>query len=92
MALGVEETLATIAEIQSTAVDAIKLAKDASAGGLHWGEVLGDVIRIAVDAKALATDAPLALPELKDLQADEVAKIGAAAYTCVMAVLAAVKA
>lgn len=84
--VGIEKTLATIGDLQKLAVDGIKLAKSGPFGlGLFTG-----VLKVVGDIKDLVTDAPFALPELKDLDGAESAQLGAAAYGLVTAVIGAV--
>jgi hypothetical protein len=65
MSLGIENTLATFADLQSLAVDGIRLAKRGP-----WGfGTLARVVGIINDVKNLVADATAALPELSDLEA-----------------------
>ncbi len=86
MTVGIEKTLATLADLQELAVDGITLAKKGP-----WGlGSLTRVLEILGDVRSLAADAVQVMPELADLDATETGKIGAAAVTLVKAVMAAV--
>ncbi len=86
MTVGIEKTLATIADLQALAVAGITLAKRGP-----WGlGSLAAIVGILSDVRALAADAVLVLPELTDLDAVETGKIGSATFVLVKAILAAV--
>jgi hypothetical protein len=85
---GIVETLETIGDLKNLSVDGIALVKSALRGPLGIGGIFTGVLKVVADVKELA-DAPLALPELKDLDATEAGQIGAASYVCVKAIIAA---
>lgn len=87
--LPVTNTLQTIADLQGLLLDAVKLEKDAKAGVLHFPAVLAGVLSIGGDIKALTAEAPQALPELKDLDANEAGQLAEASFGLVKAVLSA---
>lgn len=93
MSLPITQTLKTLADLQAVVVGAVKMAKDAKVGGFgSWATLLSDVMRVATDVKTIVTDAPGALPELKDVDGEEAGQIATAAYECVKAVIAAIAA
>lgn len=86
--LGIVKTLETVADVKAMAIDAIRLAKAAQRGGvLSWPAIFNGVLKIGSDVKELVGDAPLALPELKDVDATEAGTIATAAYDLVKAVV-----
>lgn len=89
--LSVTKSLETITDAKLIIVDSIGIAKAAQKGVIGWAQILAGVFQVAIDVKELAVDAPEALPELKDLEASEVAQLSAAAYDAVAAVVAALK-
>ncbi len=92
MSLGITSVLKTIADLQDLAIHGIDLAKAASGGPFALGAILAGVVKLAGDVKDLVADAPMALPEMADLDSAEVGKLGSASYDCVKAVLAALAA
>jgi hypothetical protein len=89
MTTGIVHVLATIQDLQETAVDGIAAAKAAARGPFGLGALFAAVLKIAVDVKSLVADAPASMPEFADLDSTEVGQIGTAAYDCVKAVLVA---
>ena len=86
MTVGIDKTLETIADLEKLAVDGLDLAKHGP-----WGlSSLTHLLAILGDLRELAADAVLVLPELADLDSVETGKIGAAAFTLVKTVMAAV--
>lgn len=91
MSLPITQTLKTLSDLQTVIVDGVKMAKDAAAGGFgSWAKLFTDVMGVASDVRSVVTDAPGALPELKDVDAAEAGQIATAAYDLVKAVVAAV--
>lgn len=86
MALGIQKTKETIEDLTKIAVAGVEIAKD----GLGIGSFL-KVVGLLNVVKELVVDAPLALPELADLDAAESAEIGAAAYNMVKSIILAIK-
>lgn len=90
--LGVAKTLEVISDLTELAVDGIGLAKAASRGALGLPALFAGVVKVASDVKELVSDAPLALPELKDVDQAEAGQLATASYGMVLRVLAAIKA
>lgn len=82
---GIEKTLATFDDVATLTVDVIAIVK---AGGFKLS-VLGKIFELASVVGVLISDAPAALPELKDLDAAEAAKLAGAAYDMVKKVITA---
>lgn len=85
--MDIQKTLETIGDAGSISVDIISLAK----GGLKLS-TFTVVLDLLGNLKELVGDAPLALPELTDLDAGESAQLGAAAYDTVKKIMAALAA
>lgn len=90
MTTGIVHVLATITDLKETAVDGIALTKAIAKGPFGLGQIFAAVFQISSDVQSLIADAPAALPEFQDLDSAEVGQIGAAAYDCVKAILAAI--
>jgi len=86
MVVGVEKSKETLADLAELACDGIDLFKK----GIGLGS-FGKIVEILADVKELIADAPLALPELADLNAVEAAELGAAAYVAVKKIVDAVR-
>ncbi len=87
--IGIAKTLETVADLKAMTVDAIRLAKAAQKGGvLSWPAIFNGVLKVGGDVKELVGDAPLALPELKDVDAAEAGQIATAAYDLVKTIVA----
>lgn len=71
--LGIEHTLASLADIEKLAIEGIKLAKN----GVGIGSIR-DLLALGGDAKKLVTEAKESFPELKDLDAAEGLQLGQA--------------
>lgn len=82
--LGIQHSKQVIADLGKLAVDGIALVKKSS--GL--GEIRA-VLALMGDFKALVSDARSALPELKELDAQEAAQLAEQSYEAVRAVVAA---
>ncbi len=90
MSLGIDKTLESIDDIEVIAVQAVKAVKALNAGGFGaYMKVLGHLFTAAQGVSELMNDGPAALPELKDLDATEVGKLGARSYALVTTVMAA---
>lgn len=76
--MGVEKTKEVFADLQAIVVDAIKISKS----GMNVFSSMSNIVALMGDIKKLAVDAPQALPELMDLDQDEAAQVGQAAYVC----------
>ncbi len=87
MELGINKSQLFIEQLSEVCVNAVKLAKK----GLGLGSI-GLLLDMARSAKELVTEAKGVLPELADLNADESALLGAAAFNAVKNVLAAIQA
>jgi hypothetical protein len=86
--MDVQKSLEVIDDLGELVADAAALIKSGAPLGL---ETFKKVFELAMDLKELAADAPDALPELKDLDANEVGQLGAAAFSAVGKILAALK-
>lgn len=87
---GIQKTLESIDDIEVIAVQAVKAVKALQAGGLGaYMKVLGCLFAATHGVNELLADGPAALPELKDLDAAEVAQLGGRSYQLVVSVLAA---
>lgn len=84
MKVGIENTLETIQDLENVVVDGIRFAK----ASIGLGKITA-AVKVVQDVTDLLAEAPLVLPELKDLDGEESGKIGAASYTLVKTVLAA---
>ncbi len=77
MQLGIEKTKKTFVHLTAIACDGVALIKHRK---------LSRLLDLAVQVKGLVQDAPLALPELKDLDAQEASDVAAQAYLCFKAI------
>ncbi len=86
--VNVAHTLQVFADLELIAVDIARVVKK---GGSIWSllPVLAEMLGAAKD---LVAQAPLALPELKDLDAEEAGLLAKATYTLVKSVIDAAKA
>lgn len=89
--MDVSKSLETIEELGELGADAIALYKAVSHGGIGWFKAFQKVLELGADVKALA-DAPEALPELKDLDINELGQLGAAGLAAAKKVIDALKA
>lgn len=93
MALGVDKILEVVADAEVLLVSGIVIVKDCM-DGVSFGDVIANMSRLAAVGKSideLRKDIPAALPELKDLDAAEVARIGSAGYVLVQKVIEAIR-
>ena len=85
MAFGIEHSKKVIADLQAVAITGVKIAKH----GIGLG-ALKQVLDLIGEAKDLIVEAQAALPEIKDLDAQEVGQLSAACYGLVKSVIDAV--
>lgn len=85
---GVEKTIETFDDLGNLAVSVISIVK---AKGISFG-TLPKLLDMLNQINELIKDAPLALPELADLDGQEAAQVGGAAFGLVKKVLSAVAA
>ena len=83
---GIDKTLEVFDDLGNLAAAGVRIAKS----GLGIAS-FGQILKVLENVKELLQDAPLALPELMDLDAVESAKLGQAAYGMVKKVMEAVK-
>lgn len=84
--MDVTKTLETFDDLGNIAVDGITLVKK----GISFAS-FGAIIDLLGQVKELVADAPMALPELMDLDAAEAAQVGQAAYVVVSKIMVALK-
>lgn len=84
--MDVQNSLKVMADVSNIAVDAITLVKK----GFNFGS-FGAIIDMLLQGKNLMVDAPLAWPELKDIDPQEAAQLGAAAYDMTAKIILALK-
>lgn len=87
MSATVTNTLAVISSVQDLSIRLISVAKSDSVLSFFMAAPA-----LFTDVRTLASDATLAVPELESLDANATAQLGAAAYSLVSAVIAALKA
>lgn len=85
MSLGIEHSKKVLADLGAIAVAGIEIAK--KGGGLG---ALKQIFVLIEDVKGLISEAPLALPELKDVDSVEAGQLATAAYDLVKSVISAV--
>lgn len=85
--VGIDKTLATVSDVRELLMDGVALVK---AGNLGLGSAQ-KAIEIAQDLYKLAMDAQGAMPELKDLDVVESARLTAAVYSAVRDVMVAMR-
>ena len=83
--VGVDKTLEVIQDISGIVTASIAVAKS----GVNLGSIPA-FLKIAQHAVELLKDAKAALPELKDIDGNEAAKIGEASYKLIREIVAAV--
>jgi hypothetical protein len=93
--LGVDKSIEVIDDLAVLAIEGIAIAKDIKKDG--WGYVnllsnLGHMGKCVKAIQELVADAPAVLPELKDLDAAECARLGAAGYALVSKVIDEIRA
>lgn len=91
--LGVDKSVEVIDDLGVLVVSGIAIVKKFAQGG-GVGAILGSIgelVSVAKSVEELVKDLPGALPELKELDGPECARLGAAAYGLVAKVLVAVK-
>lgn len=84
--LGVDASLKVLAAVGELVVDGLDVVKAPALGKLK------KVLELVDDVLAVASAAPDALPELAELDAEDAAKLGAAAYAVVKKVVEKLKA
>lgn len=82
---GIQNSLQVMADLQALVLNVADLVKHHS-----LIEIFKKLGPIEAAAKDLVKEGPLALPELKSMNADDVAQLSRAAYLLVQAVVAAV--
>ncbi len=82
----IDNTLSVFSELSKLSLDGISIVK---AGGLKLSE-LGKLLDVAIQIGKLVKDVPASLPELKDLDAQEAAQVGAAAFDLVKGIIVAI--
>ena len=87
MTIGIPKTLETMKTVQDLAVRLIQVAKAPTILAFF-----AQAPAIFADVRIIADDAPLVVPELQDLDAQEVGQLGTAAYQLVTAVVQALNA
>ncbi len=93
MKVGIEKSLEVFSDLGLMAVSGVQIAKSFK-NGIGIGTILGSMTQLVALGKSveeLVKDLPAALPELVDLDGQEAARIGQAAYDLVRKVLEAVK-
>lgn len=86
--VGIQKSLETLESIGNLSVDAIAIVK---AGGFKLS-VLPKILDALNQINELVKDAPAALPELADIDAQEAAQLGAASFALVKKVIVAISA
>ena len=90
MALGIERTLEVIESLGEMAVVGVTVAKAVQGGGfISVIRAADKLAAMGMAVQELIKDVPAALPEMRDVDAQEAAKLGAAAYKVVVRVIAA---
>lgn len=90
-AVGITRTLEVMEELGTMAAIGVTLAKDFK-GGTGLGAVLRNadkIMSLAAAMTELIADLPAALPELRDLDAQEAAQLSTATYAMVRKIIAA---
>lgn len=85
--MGVDKCLEVMDDVGGCAVIVIGMVKD---GKIGIGSI-GKLMDLMKHANELIKDIPDALPEMQDLDAAEVGKLGAAGFMMVKKIIAAVK-
>lgn len=87
MITGVDHTKKTLLALGELTCDVISIVRD----GAGFGSIK-KAFEVLSEAKILIQEAPLALPELADLDAKECADLGAIAYSTVKRIVESIKA
>lgn len=93
--LGVDKCLEVIEGIGDAAVEGIEIAKDIQKDGAGVMNLLSNVphlLKIAKHIQEIVKDAPGALPELKELDQQDVVRLSASSYGLVIKLIRAVRA
>lgn len=85
MTTGIVHTLKMLADVKTLMVDVVHIAKK----GVGIG-ALKEVFEILSEVKTLIAEAPQTLPELKDLDASEAARLAEASYQMVKDIITAI--
>jgi hypothetical protein len=83
--IGIDHSKRVIADLQAIAITGVKIAKH----GIGFG-ALKQVLDLIGQAKDLIVEAQAALPEIKDLDSQEVGQLSSACYELVRGVIDAV--